>query len=106
MESVAKRGTMEITGGSSLYKVSMRWSSSYAEHATWTFSGKFSDTGILSYSDCVMTIVDSEKNTSTVKYSTGSGKLAYVDGSNEGVSWTYDNGETGEDTAFFYKRKT
>ena len=50
-----------------------------------------------------MTVVDREANTSQVKYTGGHGKLVYVDGSNEGVSWTYDNGETGEDTSFFYK---
>ena len=103
VEQLAQRGTMKITGSPELYKVSVDWSGSYKDLSNWTFSGKFSDTGVLSYTDCVMTVVDREANTSQVKYTGGHGKLVYVDGSNEGVSWTYDNGETGEDTSFFYK---
>ena len=104
VESIAGRGTMTITGGPSRYNVSVRWSSSASEYAEWTFSGVFSDTGILSYNDAVMSIVDASTNTRTIQFQNGSGTLAYIDSGLYGVYWTENRANASADNTFFQKQ--
>ena len=104
VESIAGRGTMTITGGPSRYNVSVRWSNSASEYAEWTFSGVFSDTGILSYNDAVMSIVDASTNTRTIQFQNGSGTLAYIDSGLYGVYWTENRANASADNTFFQKQ--
>ena len=104
VESSAGRGTMEITGSSSLYQVHVRWSGSAYSYAEWTFSGTFDDTGILSYKDAVMTEVDMSTNTSRVIFRNGSGTLAYIDSGLYGVYWTEFRSDASADNTFFQKQ--
>ena len=104
VESIAGRGTMTITGGPSRYNVSVRWSNSASEYAEWTFSGVFSDTGILSYNDAVMSIVDASTNTRTIQFQNGSGTLAYIDSGLYGGYWTENRANASADNTFFQKQ--
>ena len=104
VESVAGRGTMDISGSPDLYKVHVRWSDSAYAYAEWDFSGTFSDTGILSYNDAVMTYYDMSNNTSRVIFRNGSGTLAYVDSGLYGVYWTEFRSDASADNTFFQKQ--
>ena len=102
--TVIGRGTMEITGSPSLYNVHVRWSGSASSYAEWTFSGTFSDTGILSYNDAVMTEVDLSTNTSRIVFRNGSGTLSYIDSGLYGVYWTEFRSDASADNTFFQKQ--
>ena len=102
-ETAEQKATMMITGNSSKYQVTVRWTVSDEEYIIWTFSGKFSETGILQYADAVMTVVNSQTGATQVKYTGGTGKLAYVDSGVIGVYWTEDQSESSEKTHFFSK---
>ena len=104
VESVAGRGVMDITGSPALYKVHVRWSDSAYAYAEWDFSGTFSDTGILSYNDAVMTYYDMSNNTSRVVFRNGSGTLAYIDSGLYGVYWTEFRSDASADNTFFQKQ--
>ena len=104
VESVAGRGVMDITGSPALYKVHVRWSGSAYAYAEWDFSGTFSDTGILSYNDAVMTYYDMSNNTSRVVFRNGSGTLAYIDSGLYGVYWTEFRSDASADNTFFQKQ--
>jgi hypothetical protein len=104
VESVAGRGVMDITGSPALYKVHVRWSGSAYTYAEWDFSGTFSDTGILSYNDAVMTYYDMSNNTSRVVFRNGSGTLAYIDSGLYGVYWTEFRSDASADNTFFQKQ--
>ena len=104
VEGIAGRGTMEITGSPSLYNVHVRWSGSASSYAEWTFSGTFSDTGILSYNDAVMTEVDLSTNTSRIVFRNGSGTLSYIDSGLYGVYWTEFRSDASADNTFFQKQ--
>ncbi len=91
---------MMITGNSSKYQVTVRWTVSDEEYIIWTFSGQFSETGILSYTDAVKTVVNTQTGVSEIQYTAGTGKLAYVDSGVVGVYWTEDS--SGK-TSFFSK---
>ena len=104
VESVAGRGVMDITGSPALYKVHVRWSGSAYAYAEWDFSGTFSDTGILSYNDAVMTYYDMSNNTSRVVFRNGSGTLAYIDSGLSGVYWTEFRSDASADNTFFQKQ--
>ena len=95
---------MDITGSPALYKVHVRWSGSAYEYAEWDFSGTFSDTGILSYNDAVMTYYDMSNNTSRVIFRNGSGTLAYIDSGLSGVYWTEFRSDASADNTFFQKQ--
>ena len=104
VESVAGRGVMDITGSPALYKVHVRWSDSAYAYMEWDFSGTFSDTGILSYNDAVITYYDMSNNTSRVVVRNGSGKLAYIDSGLYGVYWTEYRSDASADNTFFQKQ--
>ena len=104
VESTAGRGTMEITGSPSLYNVHVRWSDGASAYAEWTFSGTFSDTGILSYNDAIMTRYDMSNNTSRIIFRNGSGTLAYIDSGLYGVYWTEFRSDASADNTFFQKQ--
>ena len=104
VEGTAGRGTMEITGSPSLYNVHVRWSGSASSYAEWTFSGTFSDTGILSYNDAVMTEVDLSTNTSRIVFRNGSGTLSYIDSGLYGVYWTEFRSDASANNTFFQKQ--
>ena len=99
-ETAEQKATMMITGTSSKYQVTVRWTVSDEEYIIWTFSGRFSETGILSYTDAVKTVVNSQTGVSEIQYTAGTGKLAYVDSGVVGVYWTEDS--SGK-TSFFSK---
>lgn len=100
-EARAQRGTMTITGSPSLYEVSVDWYEGSTEYIT-TFSGMFSDTGILSYSNACLT-VRFEDGSFELRYTGGTGSLSYVDSGVVGVYWTDDQSEYDEDNFFFAK---
>ena len=100
-EARAQRGTMEISGSPSLYDVIVDWFEGSTEYIT-TFSGTFSDTGIMSYSNAVLT-VRFDDGTHELRYTGGTGALAYVDSGVVGVYWTDDQSEYDEDNFFFAK---
>ena len=99
-ETEEQKATMMITGNSSKYQVTVRWTVSDEEYIIWTFSGRFSETGILSYTDAVKTVVNTQTGVSEIQYTAGTGKLAYVDSGVVGVYWTEDS--SGK-TSFFSK---
>ena len=99
-ETAEQTASMMITGNSSKYQVTVRWTVSEEEYIIWTFSGRFSETGILEYTDAVKTVVNTTTGVSEIQYTAGTGKLAYVDSGNVGVYWTEDS--SGK-TSFFYK---
>ena len=100
-ESRAGRGTLTITGSASLYEVSVDWYEGSTEYIT-TFSGTFSDTGVLSYSNACLT-VRFEDGSHDLRYTGGTGSLSYVDSGVVGVYWTDDQSEYDEDNFFFAK---
>ena len=93
--------TLEIKGKPELYEITVKQTGSDGSVATWTFSGKFSDTGVLQYSNGAKTVV--KDGVTTEIYKNGTGKLAYVDGSNAGVHWTEDQSTASEKTVFLAK---
>ena len=99
-ETAEQKASMMITGNSSKYQVTVRWTVSDEEYIIWTFSGRFSATGILEYSDAVKTVVNTTTGVSEIQYTAGTGKLAYVDSGVVGVYWTEDS--SGK-TSFFSK---
>ena len=99
-ETAEQKASMMITGNSSKYQVTVRWTVSDEEYIIWTFSGRFSATGILEYSDAVKTVVNTTTGVSEIQYTAGTGKLAYVDSGVVGVYWTEDSSGT---TSFFSK---
>ena len=99
-ETAEQKASMMITGNSSKYQVTVRWTVSDEEYIIWTFSGRFSATGILEYSDAVKTVVNTTTGVSEIQYTAGTGKLAYVDSGVVGVYWTED--ASGK-TSFFSK---
>ena len=100
-ESRAQRGTLTITGSPSLYEVSVDWYEGSTEYIT-TFSGVFSDTGVMSYSNACLT-VRFDDGSHDLRYTSGTGSLAYVDSGVVGVYWTDDQSEYDEDIFFFAK---
>ncbi len=100
-EARAQRGTMEISGSPELYEVVVDWYEGSTEYIT-TFSDTFSDTGILSYSNGVLTVIF-EDGSHELRYTGGTGSLAYVDSGVVGVYWTDDQSEYDEDNFFFAK---
>ncbi len=102
-ETVAGRATIEITGTPTLYSVKAHWPDSAAVSYDWTFSGVFSDTGVLNYSNAVLTVTDFSTNTSTVRYTNGTGKLVYVDSGVLGVYWTDNMPGASANNTFFAK---
>ena len=102
-ETNDRNGTMMITGTAKQYQITVRRTVSDSEYVIWTFSGVFSDTGVLSYSDGVMTRVNTETGVSEIKYTKGTGKLAFVDTGIVGVYWTEDQSDLEDKTAFFSK---
>jgi hypothetical protein len=99
-ETAEQKASMMITGNSSKYQVTVRWTVSDEEYIIWTFSGRFSATGILEYSDAVKTVVNTTTGVSEIQYTAGAGKLAYVDSGVVGVYWTEN--QSGK-TSFFSK---
>ena len=104
VEAIAARGTMEIAENLGRYHVHVVWSGSAAENAEWTFSGKFSDTGVLKYDDAVLKINKGAANTSEVKYTNGTGTLTFVDSGVKGVYWTDNMPEAAANNTFFAKK--
>ena len=102
-ETGEQKATLVISGGPDRYQISVHWTTGDNEYSLWTFSGQFSETGILQYSDAVMTVVNSQTGATQVKYTGGTGKLAYVDSGVIGVYWTEDQSESSEKTHFFSK---
>jgi len=100
-EARAGRGTMTISGSPSLYEVSVDWYEGATEYIT-TFSGTFSDTGILSYNNACLT-VRFEDGSHELRYTSGTGSLSYVDSGVVGVYWTDNQSEYDEDNFFFAK---
>ena len=97
----AQRGTLTITGSPSLYEVTVDWYEGPTEYIT-TFSGMFSDTGVMSYSNACLT-VRFEDGSHELRYTSGTGSLSYVDSGVVGVYWTDDQSEYDEDNFFFAK---
>ena len=104
VEPIAGRGTMQISNSSGRYNVYVRWSGSAYDYAEWTFSGTFSDNGVLTYTDAVMTIIDMSKNTSTIQFQNGSGTLTFKNSSPSGVYWTENRQEASANNTFFQKQ--
>lgn len=102
-EARAQRGTLTITGSPSLYEVSVDWYEGSTEYIT-TFSGVFSDTGVMSYSNACLT-VRFEDGSHELRYTGGTGSLAYVDSGVVGVYWTDDQSEYDEGNFFFAKEQ-
>ncbi len=100
VETVAGKGTITITGGPSNYMVEVRWPGSAFESATWTFSGSFSDTGVLTYNNCtkVTTSYDtSGAATVTTNYTGGTGSLTKVIA---GLTWQDNQENIAADSTF------
>ncbi len=97
---VCGRASIHISGGPELYTVLITWGSSASEHSEWTFTGKFDENGVLTYTDCTRTdlvYTDDVTHTDTVVYSNGTGKLEYKDFK---LSWTDDMENKGEGMTF------
>lgn len=101
-ESVASRGTITISGSPSLYDVVVDWYEGTTEYLT-TFSGTFSDTGVMSYNNGVLT-VRFDDGSHELRYTDGTGKLAYVDSGVAGVYWTDDQSEYNENNTFYFAK--
>ena len=101
-ESLAGRGTIEITGTPTLYEVTVDWFEGTTEYLT-TFSGTFSDTGVLEYNNAVLT-VRFEDGSHDLRYTSGTGNLAYVDSGIVGVYWTDNQSEYDENNTFFFAK--
>ena len=72
-----------VTGGSGYYTVQIYWSSSYADHSEWSFSGSFDSSGVMQYSGARKTDVhftDESNHTDTLIYSDGTGRLSWANG--------------------------
>ena len=108
VESIAGRGTMTITQPLSrpgIYTVYVTWSASAFEYAEWNFSGVFNDSGVLTYSDAVMTITNASTNTTTTQFTNGFGTLTF--GSRDGktgVYWTENRSDASASNTFFAKQ--
>lgn len=100
-EDYALHGTLTISGSPSLYEVTVDWHEGTTEYIV-TFSGMFSDMGILSYSNAVLT-VRFDDGSHELRYTDGTGSLGYVDSNFVGVHWTDNQSEHDEDTFFFAK---
>ena len=99
---VCGRASMVVRGGPQLYSVEVNWSSSYAEHSTWNFSGQFGANGVMNYSGASRIDVvysDEVHHSDTLVYSDGSGSLVW---SNSGIIWL-DNKENVADGMSFGK---
>ena len=84
----AGRATLTVSGGPSQYRIDIVWSSSYNEHAAWSFTGQFGTNGVMYYSGCtkkIVTYTDEIHHTDTVVYTDGIGTLSYVNGT---MVWT------------------
>ena len=96
VDSIAKRGTMTISGGPDVFNVSVRWPNSASEYSTWTFSGSFDGRAVMHYSDSTMktvTVDEKGNETSLLKYNNGTGYLQMTD---TGLTWVEDGrGESG-----------
>ena len=100
VETIAGRGTINITGGPTTYMVEIRWPGSAFEYATWTFSGSFSDTGVLTYNNCTKVTTRTEDSgavTVTTDYTGGTGSLTKVIA---GLTWKDDQENIGADNTF------
>ena len=103
VETIAGRGVITITGGPTTYMVEIRWPGSAFESATWTFSGSFSDTGVLTYNNCTKvttTYDESGAATVTTNYTGGTGTLTKVIA---GLTWQ-DNVENAGNGNTFAKQ--
>lgn len=98
-EAGAQRGVMEITGSPDLYSVSVSWHEGSTEKI-WTFSGTFSETGVLSYSNGVLTTIFPDEGTHELTYTSGTGTLSYVDSGVVGVYWSDDQAGLGANIFF------
>jgi hypothetical protein len=99
---VCGRASIKISGGPQKYQVFISWGSSASEHSEWTFTGKFDENGILTYTDCTRTdvvYIDNVTHTDTVVYTNGTGKLQFSD---PNLFWT-DNKENKGDGMTFVK---
>ena len=97
---VCGRASIKISGGPSKYQVFISWGSSASEHSEWTFSGKFDENGVLTYSDCTRTdlvYTDDVTHTDTVVYTNGTGKLTFKD---PNLTWTDDKQNAGDGMTF------
>ncbi len=102
VESVAKKGTMTISGGPDIFNVSVRWPNSASEYSTWTFSGSFDGRAVMHYSNCTMktvTVDEKGNETSLMNYNNGTGYLQMTD---SGLTWA-DDGRSASGAASFVK---
>ena len=102
-ESVAKRGTIEVTGSSALYYVKITWPGSAADRAEWNFSGTIDANGVLNYTNASKTVTtyDSEGSGSFyTQYTDGTGKLVFS-APNNSVTWQDNKEDAGKDATFF-----
>ncbi|MBR4394013.1 MAG: hypothetical protein IKT07_08295, partial [Oscillospiraceae bacterium] len=100
VETIAGRGTINITGGPTTYMVEIRWPGSAFEYATWTFSGSFSDTGVLTYNNCTKVITKTEDSgavTVTTEYTGGTGTLTKIIA---GLTWQDNVQNAGNGSTF------
>ena len=98
-EASAQRGAMEITGEPDLYSVSVSWYGDNVERV-WTFSGTFSDTGVLSYDNGVLTTIYIDEDIHELTYISGTGTLAFVDSGVVGAYWSDDQAGLGANIFF------
>ena len=99
---VCGRATMIVRGGPQVYSVEVTWSSSYAEHSTWNFSGQFGANGVMTYrgaSRVNVVYTDQTHHSDTLVYSDGSGSLFW---SNGVIAWS-DNKENAAEGMSFVK---
>ena len=81
VDSIAQRASLRITGGPTVYDVTVDWSSSYAETSNWTFSGSFDGRGVMQYNNATMvttTYKDNGSGSVVTNYSNGTGYLQFT----------------------------
>ncbi len=99
---VSGRATMIVRGGPQYYSVEVNWSSSYAEHSTWNFSGQFGSNGVMNYTGASrinVVYIDETHHNDTLVYTDGSGSLVWYNGV---IVWL-DNKENAADGMRFTK---
>lgn len=102
-ESVAHRGTIEVTGSPALYYVKITWPGSAFDRAEWNFSGTIDANGVMNYTNCSKTVTtyDSEGSGSFyTEYTDGTGKLVFSTPNNS-LTWQDNKEDQGKDCTFF-----
>ena len=96
-DSIAGRGTIEITGTPALYTVSVRWPNSAFAFSSWSFAGVFDANGVMRYTNAVKTVATFDDNgmeSIDTVYTNGAGTLTYFP-SSDTLFWDDGHGTDG-----------